>query len=343
MIYNFPFRVLVEKDAEGRIAEFLESLRLGKRCIIITDEVVRKIIAGRIKDSISAAFDIEIMMPDSLERAHLESLSRNISRFDFCLAIGGGKVLDMAKYSSHAAGKPWIAFPTRLSHDGIVSSSAAITENGTKVSAPAAGPCAIVADLDTLKNADYMFMAAGCGDLISNISAVNDWKIAEEDGKERYNPVVAGLSMLAAETAIENSEAIKSRSYEGTETLFWSLVLSGFAMSMHGSSRPCSGSEHSFSHALDKITQGNNGNHGEQVALGTIISLYLQKQDWEKTRAVIKGFGLPVTAKDLGISAETAVKALAAARSIRERYSILNRHRLDEKECRNVLEAVGVI
>lgn len=341
MIFNFPYRILIEKSVEDKITDMLVELNLGKKCIVFADENVRKIIADKIHEIISRKFETEIIKPESTDKSYLERLSKTVSRFDFSLAIGGGRTIDTAKYSSYLAGKPWIAFPTILSHDGVVSSRASIESDGMKISVEAREPAAIIADLETIKRAPYRFLASGCGDLISNISAVNDWRIAEKAGKEKYHTLIAELSLLPAKAAINHVKEIKKKSYHGIEIALWGLICSGFAMNLYGSSRPCSGSEHNFSHALDKLEA--NSLHGEQVALGTIISLYLQREDWRQTRNTIRKFSLPTSAEELGISDETAIKALASAKSVRDRYTVLNKYKLAEGGCRKILQKLGII
>ena len=346
MIFNFPLSVLVEKAVEDKISSMLLNLDLGKKCIIFADDNVKKIIADRVADIVSEKFEVRMIKPESAEKNYIENLAKTVSHYDFSIAIGGGRTIDAAKYSSFLAGKPWIAFPTILSHDGVVSSRASIENNEMKISMQASGPTAIIADLETIKGAPYRFMASGCGDLISNISAVNDWRIASRAKKEKYSTLIAELSLLSAKACIKHVKEIKSKSYGGIEALLWGLVCSGFAMNLHGSSRPCSGSEHNFSHALEKLFHEKGlqpAMHGEQVALGTIISLYLQKEDWEQARRIMKKFGLPVTAKQLGISGEAAVKALAAAKDVRDRYTILNKYKLTEKASRKILGRLGII
>jgi len=346
MIFNFPLSVLVEKAVEDKISSMLLNLDLGKKCIIFADDNVKKIIADRVADIVSEKFEVRMIKPESAEKNYIENLAKTVSHYDFSIAIGGGRTIDVAKYSSFLAGKPWIAFPTILSHDGVVSSRASIENNEMKISMQASGPTAIIADLETIKGAPYRFMASGCGDLISNISAVNDWRIASRAKKEKYSTLIAELSLLSAKACMEHVKEIRSKSYGGIEALLWGLVCSGFAMNLHGSSRPCSGSEHNFSHALEKLFHEKGlqpAVHGEQVALGTIISLYLQKEDWEQARRIMKKFGLPVTAKQLGISGEAAVKALAAAKDVRDRYTILNKYKLTEKASRKILGRLGII
>ncbi|MBI2232340.1 MAG: iron-containing alcohol dehydrogenase [Candidatus Aenigmarchaeota archaeon] len=346
MIFNFPLSVLVEKTVEDKISSMLLNLDLGKKCIIFADDNVKKIIADRVAEAISGEFEVRMIKPESAEKNYIESLAKTVSHCDFSIAIGGGRTIDVAKYSSFLAGKPWIAFPTILSHDGVVSSRASIENDKMKISIQASGPAAIIADLETIKGAPYRFLASGCGDLISNISAVNDWKIASRAKKEKYSTLIAELSLLSAKACIEHVKEIKSKSYGGIEALLWGLVCSGFAMNLHGSSRPCSGSEHNFSHALEKLFHEKGlqpAMHGEQAALGTIISMYLQKGDWKGVKKSIRVFGLPTTAKQLGASADLVVEALMASRGVRDRYTILDKYKLTEKASRKILETVGII
>ena len=257
------------------------------------------------------------------------------------MGAGGGRAMDAAKYAAFLARKPWVALPTILSHDGVVSSRAVLNENGTKSSIQAKEPVAIMVDLGIVSKAPYRFLAAGVGDLLSNISAVEDWKLAAAQGKEDYRPFIARLSKMSARSVIDSTGEIRGMDYGGIETVLWSLIASGFAMNLHGSSRPCSGSEHNFSHALEAMHA--KALHGEQVALGTLVSMYLQKKKWQRMQNVMEDFGLPVTAEAAGIPDELVVEALHKAKSVRERFTVLNLHDLSKDDCRHVLEEVGII
>lgn len=78
---------------------------------------------------------------------------------------------------------------------------------------------------------------------------------------------------------------------EFIEVLVNSLVLSGIAMDFAGTSRPVSGSEHCFSHALDFYSDTKNL-HGIQVALGTISMLKLINEPYDDVLAYLKNLML---------------------------------------------------
>jgi glycerol-1-phosphate dehydrogenase [NAD(P)+] len=94
-------------------------------------------------------------------------------------------------------------------------------------------------------------------------------------------------------------------------------------MSIAGSSRPASGSEHKFSHALDAMAP-KPALHGEQCGVGTIMMAYLHGGDWQRIRQALQSIGAPVDARGLGVEDRCIIQALLHAKDIRpERYTIL--------------------
>ena len=121
------------------------------------------------------------------------------------------------------------------------------------------------------------------------------------------------------------------------------LISCGVAMSIAGNSRPCSGSEHLFSHALDSI-KTTGAMHGEQCGVGSIMMTYLYGANWKRIRDTLRRLGAPTTAAELGVADEDVVKALELAATIRpERYTILQKLNLDYDACEKVAKTTEVI
>jgi len=119
------------------------------------------------------------------------------------------------------------------------------------------------------------------------------------------------------------------------------LISSGISMSLVGSSRPASGAEHMFSHALESL--GSRALHGEQCGFGSILMAKLQGQDWKTIRDKLKLIGAPVTIKELNTNKETIIQALLEAKKIRERYTILDEKPLTEEKALELCKATGVL
>ena len=130
---------------------------------------------------------------------------------------------------------------------------------------------------------------------------------------------------------------------EGLRVLLEALISCGVAMSIAGSSRPCSGSEHLFSHALDRV-KSNQAMHGEQCGVGAILTAYLYRANWQSIKKTLKQLGAPTTAAELGVKDSDLIKALELAPKIRpERYTILHKLNLNTEACEKVAKATGTI
>ena len=240
------------------------------------------------------------------------------------IAVGGGRVIDIAKIVSYNIDIQFISVPTAASHDGIASSRASIRTNDGSVSVAAHPPLAIVADTEILASAPHRLTAAGYADTIANYTAILDWDMSTRETGERGSEYATALSMIAAELMVENADIIKEYDERAAWIVMKALFASGVAMSIAGSSRPASGGEHKFAHMLEKIAPGQVL-HGEACGVGTILSMYCHGGDWKRIRHSLKIIGAPTTPAELGVSDEQVVEALVRAKEIRrERYTIFD-------------------
>jgi glycerol-1-phosphate dehydrogenase [NAD(P)+] len=181
-----------------------------------------------------------------------------------------------------------------------------------------------VADTGIIAAAPHRLLAAGCADVISNYTAILDWELAHRMRGEPMSEYAIALSRMTAEILMRNAHVIKPHQEESAWMVTKALVSSGVAMSIAGSSRPASGGEHKFSHALDRLAPGK-ALHGESCGIGTIITMYLHGGDWRGIRDSLKKIGAPTTPGELDIPDRVAVNALLMAKTIRpERFTILD-------------------
>jgi glycerol-1-phosphate dehydrogenase [NAD(P)+] len=151
-----------------------------------------------------------------------------------------------------------------------------------------------------------------------------DWQLAHRLRNEEYSEYAAALSGMTARMIVEMAPTIRPGMEESAKTVVKALISSGVAMSIAGSSRPASGSEHKFAHALNRIAPGK-ALHGELCGLGTIAMMYLHGGDWETIREALIYVGAPTRAEELDIDPEVIIEALINAHRIRpERYTILD-------------------
>ncbi len=323
---QLPRNVVVGHGVISDTGKVCKDLKLNWSALIVsggsTREAAGKTVAVSLEDS---GFDVNaaiVEKPTLDEVRKVEKIAGEV-KASFLLGVGGGKSIDIAKLASMHLDLPFISVPTAASHDGIVSSRASIIRNNKTVSEAAHTPLGVVADTAIIATAPYRLLAAGCGDIISNYTAVRDWELAHRLRDEPFSEYASIISKMTAKILIESAEAIKPGLEESAWTVVKALVASGVAMSIAGSSRPASGSEHKFSHALDEIAP-KPALHGEQCGVGTIMMMYLHGGSWQEIRSALKTIGAPTNATELGIEEEYIIQALLHAHRIHpERYTIL--------------------
>ncbi|MEA1904330.1 MAG: NAD(P)-dependent glycerol-1-phosphate dehydrogenase [Candidatus Hadarchaeota archaeon] len=341
---ELPREVWMGPRVLEKIVDVCHRLSLGMRPLIIADTQTFKIAGKKIKNSLEGeCFDVHHMIIDQSDMKTVNKvLGLAKDKVDFLLGVGGGTCIDVAKFASFREKIPFLSIPTAASHDGIASSRASIKGGQKPTSVEAQAPVAIIADTLIIKRAPHQLLAAGCGDMVANYTAVHDWELAHRLKKGPYSEYAAALSRMSAKLVMKNAEVIKQHTEESVRKVVKALISSGVAMSIAGNSRPASGSEHLFSHALDLIAP-NPALHGEQCGVGAIMMARLQEGNWEAIRDALRTIGCPIDSNGLGIKPEYTIKALIKAREIRpERYTILGEG-LDKHAAERLARETGVI
>lgn len=258
---------------------------------------------------------------------------------DLVIGFGGGKVLDVAKLAAGQNNTKFISIPTTLSNDGISSPVAVIKDrNNTPVSHITKAPYGVVVDIHVIKKAPVRHIKAGVGDLISNLSAVFDARLAQAKGIEEIN----GTALSLAETGPINLLDFKDTSIKNNEFLLClarGLIKSGFAMCIVGSSRPASGSEHKISHAIDHLYSPRKNLHGEQTGVAALFTLALQENQYlDRVKKLYTQIAFPQKLKKLHLNIDQFIRVVINATKIRpERYTILEHKNLDPKEIKKIV------
>lgn len=321
---QMPREVYIDPGIIKDTAKICKSLHLGDDFLIVTGSNTFNIGAKPVIESLekdNLSYDV-IKVDNASEESILE-VEELITPNTTVLGVGGGKVIDVAKLSSFNKGVYFVSMPTTASHDGIVSPLASIKNSNTSISATAHSPIAVIADSEIIAQSPFRLLAAGCADLIANFTAIKDWELAHRLKNEAFSESAAALSIMSAHLITDNISNIKPNLEPSARIVMKSLFSGGMAISIAGSSRPASGSEHLFSHALDKILD-KPALHGEQCGIGTIMMMYLHGGGWKVIKSALESVQAPTTAAEVGISEDEIIDALVMANKLRpERYTIL--------------------
>ncbi len=316
-----------------------------KKVSIYFGEGIKELFGDDICSSLKAA-DIEISKIEIVSDIKFEEIS--IKAFEISndvealIGVGGGKAIDAVKYMSFLKKIPFISIPTSTSNDGFSSAGASLLVNGRRMSLPAKTPYGIIVDIDVIKGAPEKFIFSGIGDLVSNITALYDWKFEEENGKVIIDDFATMISKKAVNSFVRTEfKSIKDDLF--LKELVDSLTLNGISMEIAGDSSPASGSEHLISHALDKFL-GHPELHGIQVGIATYIMAKVQDHRAERITKVLKETGFFEYVKTLKLKKEDFKRAIDEAPLIKpNRYTyihveenrILAKNIVDEDEILN--------
>ncbi len=323
---SIPTLLEIGVGALERIPSILASAPLDlTRTLFGTGGPQTSPLAARAREQLVESAETLVVSGLAADAASVETVVAEIrdGAVTCCVAVGGGRVIDTVKYACSLTGVPFVSVPTSLSHDGICSPIASLVQaDGQRRSVGAVMPEAVVVDLAVIRSSAPRATRAGAGDLLSNLTALQDWRLAALRGRDRFD----GYSALIAEASAHSFLYVAGASAEiSLDVLAHGLVLSGLAMATAGTSRPCSGAEHLISHSLDAILRKRARLHGEQVALATLIVATAHGEVPPELRAAFEALGLPRHPADLRLEVDDVVQAVMQAPQTRpDRYTILN-------------------
>ncbi|WP_410514429.1 sn-glycerol-1-phosphate dehydrogenase [Paenibacillus sp. BR2-3] len=354
-----PQVIVVESGAVKLVVPFI-SEKGWQAPLLVADEHTYKAAGERVK-LVSESSGIPLQLTLILPNAQGDVIADEASVVQVLLAIqhhksdsvivaGSGTLHDIARYAAYSAGIPFVSVPTAPSVDGFTSNGSPLIIRGNKITIPAAGPVAIYADTDILREAPAAMIAAGFGDMLGKYTSLFDWKYGRLTAEEPYSAVVASITEQALLACVNHAEEIGERSERGISVLTEALIESGLAILLFGQSHSASGAEHHLSHywEMEYIRTGRRQLlHGAKVgvACAEISALYHELANSvelegvgqgeavrkmigelpqrERIRELLRTVHGPSTIVELGVDQELLRRSLAEAHLIR-----MNRHTL---------------
>jgi len=332
-ILTAPLVVDVRRGAVADLGALLADRRIateGRVAVAVGPSQGDSVLADLAPETLGAA-DVFRVEDGTVDSAVSLGKRLRADSYEAVAGIGGGRTLDVTKFAAHMAGIPMVAVATNLAHDGIASPISSLEHESGKGSYGVVPPVAVIVDLDRVRSGPPRLVRAGIGDVVNNLSAIADWELAAADLGEPVDGLAVTLARTAAQAVLHQPGTVDDDDF--LTVLAESLVLSGIAMTVAGSSRPSSGGDHEILHAIDQLYPGA-GNHGELAGVGALFCTYLRgdERGCALLAACLARHGLPRTPADLGLSLAEFTKAVLHAPATRPgRYTILERLALDER------------
>ncbi|MBI5843658.1 MAG: glycerol dehydrogenase [Deltaproteobacteria bacterium] len=311
----FPGRYIQGKGALAGLGS--ECARLGGRAFLIASPSAQKNLAPSVLTGIRDKLRV-VVEPFGRECSdeEIERLSGLFKKAgsDLVVGMGGGKTLDAAKAVAHLAKAPCIMVPTIASTDAPCSSVCVVyTPDGIFLRADCLpnNPNAVLVDTRVIAGAPARFLAAGMGDALAT------WFEAESC-RIKGAPNIAGavgsmtayaLARLCWDTIREYGASALSACGAGVVTsAFERVVEANTLLSGLGFESAGLASSHSIHNGFTVLPRSKNYYHGEKVAFGVLVSLFLtgrRPSEVDQVYGFCESVGLPTTLSDLGLAGAT--------------------------------------
>ncbi|MDG5815793.1 iron-containing alcohol dehydrogenase family protein [Chitinispirillales bacterium ANBcel5] len=321
MEISIPTLLRIKPNALHKIGKYLRKENFT-RIAIFYGTGLKEIFNVQLTISFESS-EISVLHQETVATNEVESIYKSAykipDRVQAIIAIGGGKAIDYCKYVAFILQLPIISVPTSISNDGFASPGASLLINGRRKSQKAKIPYGVVIDTEVIRKSPDMFTYSGIGDLLSKYTAIYDWKLAF-----RVNQVpVNDFAVLISSNAVEILVNYKNKNVKDLEFLRMicgSLVMSGIAMEVSGSSRPASGSEHLISHAYDMVAK-KPSLHGIQVGVATYAVSWLQNNKAHNTiKEVMEQTGFVEYVSNNPLNRDDFIEAILQAPTIKDNY-----------------------
>ena len=292
--------VRLADSAIAALPETIARLGLEREAVVVCDARTRAAAGADVLRAFGAAGGRhrDVLIPDPpaggspvCDDQTRDALRLRLPGTGLLVAVGAGVVNDLVKWIAADAGRPYVVVPTAASMNGYTSANVAPMIRGVKCLIPGCEAVAVVTTPRVLQAAPAAITAAGLGDVLAKPVSTADWMLNHVLFNEYYCPVCADLIREIEPVYMAAPEQLAAQTAAGIEALFEAIILTGFSMTMAGTSSPASGAEHLISHTLDMMALRDgcpHDLHGRQVGVATIFCAALYEAVFERPPARIR-------------------------------------------------------
>lgn len=345
--FNLPICLAVEDDALFHTDEIVKCYIpdiIGQKTIVVSEQFLIDLYNEKISEISRDFGNAEIISISNASFDEAVAIAKKICIEDIkvIIGVGGGRVLDTAKYAAHISKAVYICIPTSLSNDSLASPFSVLeTEGKARKTIPCKIPTAIIVDTNMIASAPVGQTLSGIGDTIAKHTALYDWKLSASKTSSKVDDFAYALSRMSYDSVYHCDEKdLKSRVF--IRILSRALVMGGLAMEIAGSSRPCSGSEHLFAHAIEEYYPQIKISHGLAVAMGSIPACIFQGQSPDGLINFFRHYGLDFNPADYGIDKDMFEDMWLKAREVRKgRITILSELKNDRTQLDEIYDMMN--
>ncbi len=323
-VFSAPLRYVQGPGALDRIGEHLGTRH--SRALVLVDELLVESVAPRLRRTLAdAGVDVTVTaIGGEVTQSRIDELAERGRplRATVVVAVGGGKTLDTGKGVARALGTRMVTVPTIASNDGPTSRVIALyDEEHRLVGTPRMeeNPEAVIVDTELVSSAPAHFLVSGIGDAVAKrfeaAACSRGTGLTSHGSRPLELPLIIAegcYAVLVRDGPEALADAGRGDASPALERVVEAVVLmSGLAFENGGLSLA-----HSMTRGLMILQGARERLHGYQVAYGLLVQLVHEGDDrsYREVRSYLRSVGLPLSLRDLGATASTAVfDALARA------------------------------
>lgn len=276
--------ILIGSGVIKQLNSSLKAANFPKKIAIISDENTHFAAGAEIERILCKEYEVcSVVMPPDIhpDERNIELLNAYTSTSEAFIAVGGGTISDLVKYTSFKRGIPYACVPTCPSVNGFTSSTASMLIDGQKKTLQAQLPKILIADTDILIQAPQRLIISGLGDSLARTTAQADMMLSHYLLGTEYDQQLFNIQKDYEANVFSLAPELLNRNPEAIEYLIRLLIVSGLTMHINGSSRPASGAEHLVAHYMEMMFDEDkypHTFHGEQIAVTSIAMAKIQEQ-----------------------------------------------------------------
>ena len=276
-------------------------LAFGQKGLIVTDGFVYQLLGEQLCQ--------KLMKLGGKISVWLVEKERPSEAFDYIIALGGGRAIDLGKALAFESNYPCIVIPTSASTDAPTSRISVNYRDGyfEKYSYYTKGPDLVLVDTAILINSPVHFLTAGIADGLS--TSVETRTVRENSGVNTLGaaPTLAAeaIAEKCREVLLEFAEdAVEANEKHTITPAFEAVVEANTLLSGIGFESGGLSIAHSLHNAMVSLWGREiKGSHGQIIALTTLQQLRIEGREEELARyqTLFEKLVLPIFYEDLSI------------------------------------------